>query len=152
MKPRCPGPDRISRRELLQVGAISTLGLTLPQLLRADAGAGLAGPRPSADACILIFLNGGPSHLDMWDMKPAAPVEIRGEFRPVPTTVPGSVRTAFMAASFTESTRLICPAPTATLWPARAKTIAFDLTCFATFHANSSAIHSSSVGARCVLT
>ncbi len=46
--------------------------------------------RPArADACILIFLNGGPSHLDMWDMKPDAPTEIRGEFRPVATSVPG---------------------------------------------------------------
>ena len=44
---------------------------------------------PTADACILIFLNGGPSHLDMWDMKPDAPAEIRGEFQPIATTVPG---------------------------------------------------------------
>src|SRR5262249_10323125 len=41
------------------------------------------------DSCILIFLNGGPSHLDMWDMKPHAPAEIRGEFKPIPTSVPG---------------------------------------------------------------
>jgi hypothetical protein len=88
MKPRCTGPLRISRRELLQVGAIGALGLSLPQLLRADAGAGRSGSA-AADSCILIFLNGGPSHLDMWDMKPAAPAEIRGEFRPIPTTVPG---------------------------------------------------------------
>jgi hypothetical protein len=68
---------------MLQVGASSLLGLSLPKLLRADA------VRASADSCIIVFLNGGPSHLDMWDMKPAAPAEIRGEFRPVPTTVPG---------------------------------------------------------------
>src|SRR5262249_41142322 len=48
-----------------------------------------AGSSASADACILVFLNGGPSHLDMWDMKPAAPAEIRGEFRPVASSVPG---------------------------------------------------------------
>jgi hypothetical protein len=89
MKPRCPGPVRISRRELLQVGAIGALGLSLPQLLRADARAEGAGLHATADSCILIFLNGGPSHLDMWDMKPSAPVEIRGQFRPIPTTVPG---------------------------------------------------------------
>src|SRR5262245_8555183 len=79
----CPGP-RLSRRRLLQVGATSALGLSLPQLLRAE-------PRrkAAADAVVLIFLNGGPSHLDMWDMKPAAPAEVRGEFKPIPTTVPG---------------------------------------------------------------
>jgi len=82
----CPGPLRISRREVLQVGGIGLLGLTLPRLLRARSQ---AGHRATADACILVFLNGGPSHLDMWDMKPAAPVEIRGPFRPVSTTVPG---------------------------------------------------------------
>jgi hypothetical protein len=89
MKPArpCPGPLRISRRELLQVGGISLLGLSLPRLLRAEADR--RGRNASADACILIFLNGGPSHLDMWDMKPAAPVEIRGEFHPIATTVPG---------------------------------------------------------------
>ncbi|MFO0970038.1 MAG: DUF1501 domain-containing protein [Gemmataceae bacterium] len=76
-----------SRRHLLQAGAIAGLGLSLPRLLRADT-APVAKTR-RADACILIFLNGGPSHLDMWDMKPAAPVEIRGEFRPVATSLPG---------------------------------------------------------------
>src|SRR4051794_3826240 len=78
----CPGPAPISRRRLLEVGAASMLGLTLPRLLRAADAA-------SADACIIIFLNGGPSHLDMWDPKPNAPVEIRGEFKPIPTSVPG---------------------------------------------------------------
>jgi hypothetical protein len=72
-----------TRRQVLQAGAIGCLGLSLPRLLRAD------GRRAAADSCILIFLDGGPSHLDMWDMKPAAPVEIRGEFKPIPTTVPG---------------------------------------------------------------
>jgi hypothetical protein len=57
----------------------------LPQVLRAEAAKGGA----SADACIVIFLNGGPSHLDMWDLKPNAPSEIRGEFKPIPTSVPG---------------------------------------------------------------
>jgi hypothetical protein len=81
----CPGPRRLTRREALQAGAAGALGLTLPRLLRADA----EGARPRADACVLIFLNGGPSHLDMWDMKPDAPAEVRGEFKPIDTTVPG---------------------------------------------------------------
>ena len=50
------------------------------------ARAASAVSQPRADACILIFLNGGPSHLDMWDMKPDAPAEIRGEFKPIATT------------------------------------------------------------------
>jgi hypothetical protein len=73
----------------LQAGAIGLLGLTLPRLLRADSHRTRAGLAARADACILVFLNGGPSHLDMWDMKPAAPAEIRGEFKPIATSVPG---------------------------------------------------------------
>ena len=78
----CPGPTTISRRQMLQVGSASVLGLALPRLLQAADSA-------AADACIIIFLNGGPSHLDMWDLKPAAPDEIRGEFKPIATSVPG---------------------------------------------------------------
>jgi hypothetical protein len=78
-------PQYVNRRQVLQAGAIGYLGLSLPRLLRADA----ARTTTSADSCILIFLNGGPSHLDMWDMKPEAPAEVRGEFKPVSTTVPG---------------------------------------------------------------
>jgi hypothetical protein len=76
---------RPSRRDVLRVGSAAALGLTLPQLLRADA----SKPKASADACILIFLNGGPSHHDMWDMKPDAPAEIRGEFKPIASSLPG---------------------------------------------------------------
>jgi len=84
----CGGPLAITRRQMVQVGGIGLLGLSLPELLRARE------PRPStahatADHCIVVFLNGGPSHLDMWDMKPAAPAEIRGPFQPTATTVPG---------------------------------------------------------------
>jgi hypothetical protein len=79
----------LSRRHLLQAGAISYLGLSLPQLLHARHHHALPTKAASADACILLFLNGGPSHLDMWDMKPGAPAEIRGEFKPIATSVPG---------------------------------------------------------------
>ncbi len=91
MKPAfpCSGPVRISRRELLEIGGAGLLGLSLPRVLRAEARVAATGAAPRADACILIFLNGGPSHLDMWDMKPDAPAEVRGEFRPIATTVPG---------------------------------------------------------------
>src|SRR5947208_1582383 len=87
--PSCPGPAHLSRRELLQVGAIGALGLTLPRLLAAGSQPRRAGAAASADSCILVFLSGGPSHLDMWDLKPSAPAEIRGEFRPIASSVPG---------------------------------------------------------------
>ena len=77
----------LSRRDLLRAGTIGCLGLSLPQLLRAEQVA--PKPTKSADACILVFLDGGPSHLDMWDMKPNAPAEIRGEFKPIATSAPG---------------------------------------------------------------
>jgi hypothetical protein len=87
----------MSRRDWLHVGGLGTLGLSLPALLRAeDARPGRLQPSANRDSrrgpsksCIMLFLAGGPSHLDMWDMKPATPVEIRGEFKPIATTVPG---------------------------------------------------------------
>jgi hypothetical protein len=75
----------ISRRHLLQVGGLGLMGLSLPRLLAADA----SGTPARADSCVLIFLNGGPSHLDMWDMKPSAPDGIRGEFKPISTSASG---------------------------------------------------------------
>jgi hypothetical protein len=62
------------------------MGLSLPRLLQAQE---LGGRRPLVRSCVLFLLHGGPSQLDIWDMKPLAPVEVRGEFRPVATTVPG---------------------------------------------------------------
>ena len=77
----------VSRRHVLQVGGLGLMGLSLPRLLAAEAA---SPPRTAkADHCILLFLNGGPSHLDMWDMKPHAPDGIRGEFNPIATSVPG---------------------------------------------------------------
>jgi hypothetical protein len=80
--------DGISRRDLLKIGAIGLGGLTLPGLLRLERASG-AEARPRARSVILLFLSGGPSHLDMWDLKPDAPEEIRGTFRPTVTRVPG---------------------------------------------------------------
>src|SRR5450759_3821254 len=79
----------VSRRQVLRAGALGLAGagISLPHLLAAEQGP--AAIRAAADACILIFLDGGPSHLDMWDMKPDAPDGIRGEFQPVPTSLPG---------------------------------------------------------------
>lgn len=86
----CDGP---SRRELLTVGSLSLFGLTLPDLLcRGSDSATMRKPRSGygrAESVILLYLQGSPSHIDLWDPKPTAPVEIRGEFRPIATTVPG---------------------------------------------------------------
>ena len=75
----------IRRRELLQVGGLASLGLSLPGVLKAAEN----NSGGTAKAVILINLIGGPSHIDMFDMKPNAPLEIRGEFRPIATKVPG---------------------------------------------------------------
>ena len=79
----------LTRRQILQLGTAGIAGLTLPRLLRADQDGRDLGRFAKADSCILIFLDGGPSHHDMWDMKPEAPAEIRGEFKPVASSAPG---------------------------------------------------------------
>jgi hypothetical protein len=78
--------DGVSRRGFLQIGALGGLGLTLPQLLASEAQ---AGSRASHKSVIMIFMCGGPPHQDMYDLKMDAPAEIRGEFAPIPTNVPG---------------------------------------------------------------
>jgi len=82
--------DGISRRNMLRVGSTGLLGgLSLPGLLGLQAEA--ATPLPGkAKSCIFLMLEGGPSHIDMWDLKPQAPPEIRGEFEPISTNVPGT--------------------------------------------------------------
>jgi hypothetical protein len=81
------GPRAFSRRELLRIGGTGLLTLSLARLLRASEEGG--GPPAKADACIILMLNGGPSHLDMWDLKPQAPDNIRGEFKPISSSLPG---------------------------------------------------------------
>jgi hypothetical protein len=80
--------DDWTRRDVLQVGGLGALGLALPQafgLENATANNGFG----RAKACVLIYLFGGPSHIDLWDLKPDAPDGFRGEFRPIDTNVPG---------------------------------------------------------------
>ncbi|MBI2807904.1 MAG: DUF1501 domain-containing protein [Planctomycetes bacterium] len=83
--------DGFTRREMLHVGGLAALGLTLPAILgKAACASGSPAPgRGRARACILIYLFGGPSQLDTFDMKPDAPAHFRGEFRPIATSVPG---------------------------------------------------------------
>lgn len=76
----------VSRRDFITVGSLGVGGLTLPQLLRAEAGSGQDHRHKSV---IMIYLTGGPPHQDMVDLKPDAPSEIRGEFSPISTNVPG---------------------------------------------------------------
>lgn len=87
VSPLCNGA---TRREFMQIGALGLGGLTLSQLLSAEAQAApekKAGRRPKS--VIMVYLVGGPPHQDMWDMKPDAPVEIAGPMRPAPSNVPG---------------------------------------------------------------
>jgi hypothetical protein len=75
-----------NRRDWLRLGGLGAFGLSLPGLLRAAEGRG----SPPARSCVLFLLHGGPSQLDTFDMKPAAPDNVRGEFRPIATSVPGT--------------------------------------------------------------
>src|SRR5258708_5011346 len=77
------------RRDFIQFGTAGLLGLGLPELLRLEASG--SPPRARrADSVIMIWLSGGPSSIDMWDMKPEAPDGIRGEFKPISTSVRGA--------------------------------------------------------------
>lgn len=78
--------DGLPRRDFLKIGGLALGGLSLPQMLRAEAS---AGGRRSHKSVIMIYLSGGPPHQDMFDLKPDAPSEVRGEFRPIDTNVPG---------------------------------------------------------------
>jgi len=92
----CEGP---TRRELMRVGSIGLMGLSLPhfflwrkQAQAAEVVAKYSGARgfDSAKSIIMVFLQGGPSHIDIWDPKPDAPANIRGEFKPIKTKIPGT--------------------------------------------------------------
>src|SRR5262245_39149926 len=83
----CRGP---SRRQILRVGSLGFIGLSLEQWFRLRARAGPQALSTSTmKNCILIWLAGGPSHLDTFDPKPGASADVRGEFKPIATSVPG---------------------------------------------------------------
>src|SRR5579859_7527018 len=80
----------VSRRQFLRIGGLSTLGLSLPGFLRLQHLAAAGGGTPKKNVnCILLWMQGGPSHIDSFDPKPDAPAEVRGEFGTIPTTLPG---------------------------------------------------------------
>ena len=81
--------DGVSRRNFLKIGALGLGGIALPELLNAESQ---SGTRLGHKAVIMVFLPGGPSHQDMFDLKTDAPSEVRGEFKPISTKVPGVTR------------------------------------------------------------
>src|SRR5262245_35210061 len=84
--------DGITRRDMLLAGGLGTMGLSLPGFLQMAEGRTAATAARSfgrAKSCILLFLYGSPSQLELADMKPDAPAEIRGELRPIRSTLPG---------------------------------------------------------------
>src|SRR5262245_22007970 len=82
--------DGLSRRSFLQAGALGLAGLALPDVLRARARAAEQGRATRDTAVILIWLDGGPTHMDMYDLKPGAPEEYRGPMQATKTNVPGT--------------------------------------------------------------
>jgi hypothetical protein len=93
----CEGP---TRRELMRIGSIGLMGISLPhfflwrqQAKASPAAARLEGSRGfgSAKSVVMVFLQGGPSHIDIWDPKPDAPENVRGEFKPIKTSIPGTL-------------------------------------------------------------
>lgn len=90
--PKPPGSgycDGVSRRNFLKIGALGLGGMSLPQVLQAEEALGIRSASNRHKAVIMIFLPGGPSHQDMFDLKVDAPREVRGEFKPIGTNVPG---------------------------------------------------------------
>jgi hypothetical protein len=77
--------DGVSRRSFLQIGSLAIGGLTLPGLMRAEAATG----KKSHKSVIMVYLTGGLAHQDTFDLKPNAPAEVKGEFKPINTNVPG---------------------------------------------------------------
>src|SRR3954468_1277012 len=82
-------PCGLSRRQSLKIGSLGLFGLNLPQLLRASDDNRRKGREDRKTSCILLWLSGGISQLDSFDPKPNAPLEIRGEFKTIPTSTPG---------------------------------------------------------------
>src|SRR5687767_12957973 len=91
----CDTHAKMTRRDLLRIGGSSILGLSLGQMLRLNAAtkpAGSTGGGPGwgkAKSVIMVYLQGGPSHLDLWDPKENVPEKIRSAFKPIPTKIPG---------------------------------------------------------------
>src|SRR5947209_16911398 len=92
--------DGVSRRDFLQIGGLGAMGLALPDLFRARAQASAPPARGTgrAKACVLLFMGGGPPQMDTFDLKPDAPAEVRGQFPPIATSVPGTQISSLLPA------------------------------------------------------
>jgi hypothetical protein len=86
---RVLSPALVDRRAAIRCGLLGAGGLVLADLLRSEAQAAPSAPKKRPTSVIVLHMRGGPSQLETWDMKPDAPVDIRGEFQPIPTSVPG---------------------------------------------------------------
>ncbi|MCA9172001.1 MAG: DUF1501 domain-containing protein, partial [Planctomycetales bacterium] len=84
-----PNCDNLNRRSFLQIGAAGMAGIGLPEILRAKTRSAEQGTAAKDTSVILLWLDGGPSHMDLYDLKPAAPAEYRGIWSPIKTNVPG---------------------------------------------------------------
>jgi len=92
--------DGVSRRDFLQIGGLGAVGLALPDLFRVQAQGSLPLARGGgrAKACILLFMGGGPPQMDTFDLKPDAPAEVRGQFPPIASSVPGTQISSLLPA------------------------------------------------------
>lgn len=98
----------ITRRQLLQMGGVAALSTGLPGTVTARVSSGGSGEsRIHGKSCIFVLLCGGPSHVDTWDLKPDAPAEIRGPYKPIATAVPG-MRISELHQNLSKLTRHIC--------------------------------------------
>src|SRR5581483_1282961 len=88
-----------ARRSFLKIGVLGTAGISLADVLREQAPAGTTSAGGRLPSVIILWMRGGPSHIDMWDPKPDAPVEYRGEFKTLPTNVPGILTTELLPLS-----------------------------------------------------
>src|SRR5215469_2729996 len=92
--------DGIARRDFLQIGGLGAVGLALPDLFRARAQGAIPAARDAgrARACILLFMGGGPPQMDTFDLKPEAPADVRGQFPPIASSVPGTQISSLLPA------------------------------------------------------
>src|SRR5438477_9024210 len=81
----------LDRRSFVKAGILGATGLSLSELIRHESAAASAGKSVRQPSVIILWMRGGPSHIDMWDPKPDAPAEIRGLFGVKPTKVPGII-------------------------------------------------------------
>jgi hypothetical protein len=99
----CASFQNLTRRDFFRIGGVGLFGLSAPTLLEARAAA------PRAKQMIILWLGGGPPHIDMFDMKPDAPAEVRGPWKPIDTKLPG-LQVSELSWTSSSNRPLICSA------------------------------------------